>query len=1515
MALKTNLKRIGAWALCFMLLLSCIPVSADDGLLTTRDYSAGYSLDGATWAAASEGIYLGGNIANRKWTVPVYYYYLDAEQNPILSGTTQTLNINYNGNITISSVPSDIDGTFYGAKVATSASGEAKGPSTSDGKGIRLSASREWTNYTITVAPSDSPSNTTTVLSGTASNLTGSDYAVYVRYTPNTVTATFDPDNGSDVTLSTPVQPGDQITLPTTEPTREGYTFLGWKVEGDETLYRPEATYELSANTTFTAQWAENVELTYYRDDTLIHSQTSYVGAQIQLYYPEFNDLDERTVFDGWMDSNGDLVDPAGEELYTVTGAMRFTAHFTQGILVNLNPGTEGTFGDGVSIDVLIIPNGDTYGTWEDSFLLPDSTVEGKVFSHWVDDRGTVVTSSYVFTQDTTFTAVFIEQPLEIVGDSHYVLVGNTLQLQVIGTSEPVTWSSQNTDILTVDQNGLVTGVASGSTRVVAELEDGTTAEYIVTVVDGTYTISYQIIYPTDAKNFTMYGETTSLVTPVDLVLSESIDALPGSSYTLKDSTLATAVNYEIIGWKIVEEVGTPIVVTDATDSLIDYDVGETITVDGNLKLQAVWISNGNQGSTGTKLTVYYYKGSTLQFTDSGKLSGTVNYGSVQYMTDKDGNFIIMTQKAQMLNLGKTTGNTLIGYSLTDGSSNPDYKQGQVVTIPKRYVTTTNGEYSITLYCVFDNTNTRGCQFFILSPALSTGSSVSEDQAKDKTNWYFVGTGTVTAEAATITAERGGNPSSDDVSNLVETAPTIEQIMAVVGKVAEPGVEYGVRWYHYDPRQTDGYHIDGILYKIGVEHTIKYIDTYNNLMVNQITNIKDNTTVNILGSAPTHLAGTQNGLALDGWYYDPEGINKVPDGDIYIDSDVTVYAVYKNVYTVQFLDEEGNAYLDSDGHLLYQDYYQAVNSGSDAKYPDQEPTKPGYTFDGWYTQMGGQGTKLTVGSDLLKGISANAVYYAHFTRDTGTLKVSKVVQNEKGESIAALAGETFTFRIDGFDPGSTVHYTVSGDSTQHSATADSTLGEIELSIGANQTITFTDAQTGPYTVTERDVKKGTLTANGKTYTVASSTVSGTLDKERECTLSITNKRLEDFSITVRKVWEDGSNQDGKRAAVTINLMRSSNGGSAVQCDSHLFDGSQNTQDYSFQNVARYDADGNPYTYSVKEQGESNGTITLNGAEYSVEYSEVDGALVVTNSYTPETVDVNVTKTWDDFDDATGYRPNSERTTKNITLTLSASYAEDGQNTLISWSNLATSIAASQMIDQNSPVMGTTNQWKATWSGLPKYYNGHLITYTVSEDAVPHYSVTNDSVLSSTASSYDLSITNTIDLIDVTIIKKVTGNMGDANKSFNFEVSLYGANGTASISGASLSNKTTGDDKPTVTIDGATASFTLKHGQSVTLGGIPYGAQLGIKESGKTGYVATIGGVESNDLKESASYTEKVTIVPGTGKAQSITVTNDNTATIDTGVTLDFLPYVLLILGVGIAVALWLVMSANKRKDD
>lgn len=1482
--MKTNLKRIGAWALCFMLLLSCIPVSADDGTVQTRDYSAGYSLDSALPTAnydieATTKIQY--NSSTLTWSVPVYYYYVDADNvsRIVDSDFTTYANVSNNGNTTIDSSESklqSLNGSFKLIKVAT---GVDTTPVASSENTLTLSPSSEgniFKNYYLKC-------NGTNVGQYTWYSGNEGEYAVFVEFQLNPVKATFNTDDGSEVASITDV-PGTEITLPKTVPTKVGYTFLGWTVEGDETLYRPEDTYELSTNTTFTAQWAENVELTYYRDDTLIHSQTSYVGAQIQLYYPEFNDLDERTVFDGWMDSNGDLVDPAGEELYTVTGAMRFTAHFTQGILVNLNPGTEGTFGDGVSNDVLIFPIGDTYGTygtygtWEDSFPLPDSTVEGKVFSHWVDDEGNVVTNDYEFTKDATFTAVFVEQPLEIVGDSHYVLVGNQLQLRVIGTSEPVTWSSQNTDILTVDQNGLVTGVASGSTRVVAELEDGTTAEYIVTVMEGEFTIEYVIDYPDDAVKYVLNGTTPSFQAATDTIVEDQVPAIPGTLYNLRNNDYLDCVNYVVTGW--LGEDGE------------EYDFSDEITVDGNMKFTAIFAANGKEQTT---LTVKYVNNySTKTYSDYPVIK--VDIDGVSYYQ------IRAFTAQQFANAFNTTAFNLEGYSLTNNGAKV-VDQGKIYQVAVSSVSNN----TITFYPVNGSENV--ALFFVLKPSLTEHPS-----GNDFSNWYVVGT-TKLKDGATEKTHSTKDVTDTTVDNMIdeiaEDVPTIDEVLALMTGFDTANSAYAVRWYNY-VKESEAYHIDGILYRKGVYHSIQYIDTYNGQVVELYNSIGDGEIRNLSKLAPSSstLSGTKAGLVFDGWYFDQEGTVPIDTNNIYVYRDYKIYAIYKQAFTVQFLGEEGED-LRVDGSPA--DYYQVVTQGSNAAYPASEPTKDGYSFDGWYTEMGGQGTKVVAGSSLLTNIQANAVYYAHFTRDTGTLTVSKVVQNEKGESIAALAGETFTFRIDGFDPGSTVHYTVSDDSTQRSATADSTLGEIELSIGANQTITFTDAQTGNYTVTERDVKKGTLTANGKTYTVASSTDSGTLDKERECTLSITNKRLEDFSITVRKVWDDASNQDGKRAAVTINLMRSSNNGEPELYNSYAFevDGTTNIQEHTFTNVARYDADGNPYTYSVKEQGESNGTITLNGAEYSVEYSEVDGALVVTNSYTPETVDVNVTKTWDDFDNATGYRPNSD----GITLTLSASYTEDGQSTPIAWSKLATSASESQTIDEGSLVTDKPNQWKATWSGLPKYYNGHLITYTVSEDAVPHYSVTSNSVLSTTASSYDLSITNTIDLIDVTITKNVTGNMGDANKSFNFEVSLYGSDGTASISGASLSDKTTGDGKPTVTINGTTASFTLKHGQSVTLGGIPYGAQLGIKESGKTGYVATIGGVAGNDSKASDSYTEKVTIVPSEGKAQPITVTNDNTATIDTGVTLDFLPYVLLILGVGVVVALWLVMSAKKRKDD
>ena len=112
----------------------------------------------------------------------------------------------------------------------------------------------------------------------TAANGSGTDYAggatytlpnsgtatLYAQWTPNTTTAatvtlTYDPQGGTG-------QPGNQtgnaasnVTVSSTAPTRDGYTFIKWNTaaDGSGTDYAGGATYTLpnSGTDTLYAQW------------------------------------------------------------------------------------------------------------------------------------------------------------------------------------------------------------------------------------------------------------------------------------------------------------------------------------------------------------------------------------------------------------------------------------------------------------------------------------------------------------------------------------------------------------------------------------------------------------------------------------------------------------------------------------------------------------------------------------------------------------------------------------------------------------------------------------------------------------------------------------------------------------------------------------------------------------------------------------------------------------------------------------------------------------------------------------------------------------------------------------------------------------------------------------------------------------------------------------------------------------------------------------------------------------
>ena len=160
-----------------------------------------------------------------------------------------------------------------------------------------------------------------------------------------------------------------------------------------------------------------------------------------------------------------------------------------------------------------------------------------------------------------------------------------------------------------------------------------------------------------------------------------------------------------------------------------------------------------------------------------------------------------------------------------------------------------------------------------------------------------------------------------------------------------------------------------------------------------------------------------------------------------------------------------------------------------------------------------------------------------------------------------------------------------------------------------------------------------------------------------------------------KSWSDAENQDGLRPEqVTIKLL--ANGTETGQTTTAT---AANGWTYEFTGLDAKDAQGQAITYSVAEEAVTGYTSTVNGYD-------------ITNSHTPETVDVRGTKTWEDGDNQDGLRP------EQITLKLLADGAETGQTT--------TATAA--------------NNWTYEFTNLPKNKAGKAITYSVAEEAVAGY---------------------------------------------------------------------------------------------------------------------------------------------------------------------------------------------------
>lgn len=143
-----------------------------------------------------------------------------------------------------------------------------------------------------------------------------------------------------------------------------------------------------------------------------------------------------------------------------------------------------------------------------------------------------------------------------------------------------------------------------------------------------------------------------------------------------------------------------------------------------------------------------------------------------------------------------------------------------------------------------------------------------------------------------------------------------------------------------------------------------------------------------------------------------------------------------------------------------------------------------------------------------------------------------------------------------------------------------------------------------------------------------------------------------------------------------------------------------------------------------------------------------------------------------------------------------------------------------------------------------------------------------------------------------VSKTVTGNLGDKNKYFEFKVTLTGVEGKTygdsyAVSGGSK------DDNPKSIVIGQETTFMLKHGDTLSIANLPYNVTYTVTETADADYETTKNG-------------DRGTIGAAT---QTAAFTNNKNGSIDTGVTTENLPYVLLIGFVVLAGAALLI----KRK--
>ena len=212
------------------------------------------------------------------------------------------------------------------------------------------------------------------------------------------------------------------------------------------------------------------------------------------------------------------------------------------------------------------------------------------------------------------------------------------------------------------------------------------------------------------------------------------------------------------------------------------------------------------------------------------------------------------------------------------------------------------------------------------------------------------------------------------------------------------------------------------------------------------------------------------------------------------------------------------------------------------------------------------------------------------------------------------------------------------------------------------------------------------------------------------TFTVTNTHIpETVNVDVTKIWTDGENQDGNRPDSISVILTGSDGKRYTTTIT-----AANNWKHTFLKLPKFFNEGTQIEYTLTED-------TMSGYSDVVE-KRSDYVFVLTNKYSPATVDVTIVKKWDDDNDRDGMRPES------VDIVLNGS---DGK--------------------LYTGTLSTENGYTCVFQSVPKYHDGGtLINYTIAEEKIPGYTTT----IAKDASGYKFTLTNAkaIDTVTKTVSK-------------------------------------------------------------------------------------------------------------------------------------------------------------------